>query len=73
MLLLLVVPLTVIVDVQCGEYRHGSLHSGLLLQPLVEIESPKQLHHLPELDCLGLVLVVHLEHPVQFVRRAAGG
>ena len=73
LLLLLLVPLTVVVDVQCGEYRHGSLHSGLLLQPLVEVEGPEELDHLPQLDGLGFVLVVHLEDPVEFVWWTASG
>ena len=65
--------IAVIIDVKRGEDGHGSVNSRLLLQTLVEIEGPEELHHLPQLDCLGLVLVVHLEDPVEFIRRTAGG
>ena len=65
--------ITVIIDVQRGEDCHGAIHRGLLLQALVEIKGPEELHHLPQLDGLGFVLVVHLEDPVQFVRWTAGG
>ena len=64
---------TIIVDVERGEDCHGPVNRGLLLQTLVEVEGPEELHHLAQLDGLGLVLVVHLEDPVQFIRRAAGG
>ena len=65
--------ITVIVDVERGEDCHGSVNRGLFLQTLVEIEGPEELDHLPQLDGLGLVLVVHLEDPVQFIRWTAGG